>query len=70
MAVLHPIILLGILVGSTLLVLERRWPPIQTAFFLAEMLILLMKMHSYITSNKEAAHTPAGLLFFFFSFLA
>jgi len=32
---------------------ERRWPVVQMTFFLLEYFILLMKMHSYIMTNRE-----------------
>ena len=31
----------------------QEWPVVQTAFFLAELLILSMKIHSYIMTNRE-----------------
>jgi sterol O-acyltransferase len=32
---------------------DRNWPMVQTTFFLLETLVLLMKMHSYIMTNRE-----------------
>jgi hypothetical protein len=31
----------------------QEWPVVQTAFFLAELLVLEMKMHSYIMTNRD-----------------
>ncbi len=35
--------------------LEREWGITQTGFFVAEMLVILMKVHSYIMTNRYYA---------------
>jgi len=40
-------------VMGTVIAWERKWPFVQTAFFLLELLIILMKMHSYTMTNRE-----------------
>jgi len=40
-------------VVSLLIAHKQNWPVVQTAFYLMELLILLMKMHSYVMTNRD-----------------
>lgn len=54
-AVIHAALLVILVFCSTAVVLERPWGPVQTFPFLMESLILFMKMHSYLATNREFA---------------
>eukprot|EP01119_Soliformovum_irregulare_P008740 TRINITY_DN2184_c0_g1_i1.p1 TRINITY_DN2184_c0_g1~~TRINITY_DN2184_c0_g1_i1.p1 ORF type:complete len:434 (-),score=50.33 TRINITY_DN2184_c0_g1_i1:492-1793(-) len=42
--------------------MERKWPTIQAGFLVIELLVLMMKMHSYFVTNRElaTASTPVA----------
>jgi len=44
-----------ILFGSLFVLYERKWPVVQSSFFFTEFFIIMMKVHSYIFSNREFA---------------
>eukprot|EP01117_Protostelium_nocturnum_P018054 TRINITY_DN7465_c0_g1_i1.p1 TRINITY_DN7465_c0_g1~~TRINITY_DN7465_c0_g1_i1.p1 ORF type:complete len:448 (-),score=92.65 TRINITY_DN7465_c0_g1_i1:61-1404(-) len=43
----------ALVVGATTVAVKANWPLVPTIFFLAETLILFMKMHSYFFTNRE-----------------
>lgn len=54
----HSLALSTVFVLANLVVLARQWPVIQSAVFLLEMLILLMKMHSYMVVTRSLYFHP------------
>mmetsp|Transcript_19721 Transcript_19721/g.27502 ORF Transcript_19721/g.27502 Transcript_19721/m.27502 type:complete len:436 (+) Transcript_19721:39-1346(+) len=46
----------GTILGGSLFVLyERNWPVVQSSFYFTEFFLIMMKIHSYIFSNREFA---------------
>jgi sterol O-acyltransferase len=39
--------------AGIIIAIDRDWPLVQMSFFLAELLVLIMKMHSYIVTNRD-----------------
>ncbi len=42
---------------GTVIAIEREWGTIQTTFFAVEIIVIVMKMHSYLTTNREYGET-------------
>jgi hypothetical protein len=40
--------------------LSTNWPMVSTAFLLLEMLVMLMKVHSYIVTNRELSEMESN----------
>ena len=53
--ILHIFYLSGYFVFWTSVTIKKDWGVVQTGFFTVELIILMLKMHSYLVSNREHA---------------
>eukprot|EP01117_Protostelium_nocturnum_P014049 TRINITY_DN5308_c0_g1_i1.p1 TRINITY_DN5308_c0_g1~~TRINITY_DN5308_c0_g1_i1.p1 ORF type:complete len:464 (-),score=155.93 TRINITY_DN5308_c0_g1_i1:45-1436(-) len=51
--ILHIALQLMLLIGGTVVAVIAKWPLVPTLFYLAEVLIISMKVHSYFYTNRE-----------------